>query len=143
MASLMSDSNDDLLKVLPQRLGNHACEAKFLELIKTPSRDRMQPMAELSLLTANDRRKLVDDARKVQASIQEDDCYPLSIAIENKYDMSKMALRVIKRHCIDHDLSWDIKRCSDYSIYMKQKSPALLSQFCEHIVASDTKYKKL
>lgn len=100
-------------------------------------------MAELSLLTSHDRVKLVDDARSVRDAIQEDDCYPLSIALSNKYDMSKMALRVIKRHCIEHDLSWDIKRCSDYSIYKKEKSPEVLFNFCEHLLSFDTKFKVL
>ena len=69
--------------------------------------------------------------------MEDDPCYELALALENKHDMSRMALRILKKHCISNDLSWEIKRCCDYSIYKKYKSVDTVSQFCSHIAEFD------
>ena len=80
----------------------------------------MKSYALLSLLHCQDKDKLLLDAYKIKAGMQDDACDTLSIILENKYSENKKALRLIKRYCISENISWEIKRACDFTVYRKE-----------------------
>ena len=127
------EREQDFRKLFPFDLHSAKCQKKFdsMAASKTPvltengfKIEYMQKYAQLALLNTKDVSKLIVDAQRVRDSIKEDYCDPLVIILENKFQNHRLALRLIKRHCIVNDISWEIKKACDHSIYTKEKSPA-------------------
>ena len=93
--------------------------------------------AELTLLTDHDPSKLIRDAQRVKYLIESDDCDTLRIILENKFSQHAQAFRLVKRYCLDHEISWAIKRACDVSLYIKEQSADSVVRFCDHIINSE------
>jgi len=119
------EHEEEIRQLIPHDLGSTKCVKKFNELsfLASDSASLWELIAKISLVNAKgERAKLVTDAHRVREAMHRDQCYPLNIILENKFEMHRPALRLIKRHCIEEDICWDIKRVCDFSIYKKTQS---------------------
>ena len=58
---------------------------------------------------------------------------PLAIILDNKYDQTKKALRLVKEYCIQNELSWEIKKACDIALY-GNKNKACVIEFCDSVI---------
>ena len=72
----------------------------------------------------------MEDANRILINFENDDCDPLRILLENKYNKHNVALRLIQAYFITNEMSWDLKRACDHSIFSKQTTTDSVSFFC-------------
>ena len=95
---------DEIREFMPNDLNDRACMAKFQSLLALPRTDyeeyEKSMRIRLAIMNTKDRQKLLKDCTLVKENLETVIFSPLAIILDNKYDVPKKALRLVKEYCM-------------------------------------------
>ena len=108
-------------QLLPFDLRSRACQRKFKKLLKgktdSVAEYHLNMKSTFAVLNATDHSKLLNDCAAVSAMLKNDQYCTLGVILDNKFNRNRPALRMVKRHCNENEISIEIRKACEFSLF--------------------------
>ena len=114
------EQENRIKRVFPTDLNDASCMEKFKRLIARKGTILEYDddwCVQLAILNSEDEAKLLHDCQIVKADLENDRFSSFGVMLDNKFKRNSQALRLIKKYCMQNEISWEIKKACDFAIF--------------------------